>query len=261
MLRKSLIMFCIFTMMLSVAAFADNSYYSLDESENGIVIISYPVESDIRYKVMLKKDNQKYYYDMIENEVRLPLQMGEGIYELAILKNQAGTTYTYEYETTFKVDEVNEEALYLADTVNVDWSYDHEAIVFLEQLILEDASNLETVESVHSYLVENLFYDYNKFDNIKGAYLPDIDETFSSQYGICYDFSALFAAMLRSEGIQTKLVMGYRADTPVYHAWNEVYLDGQWLIVDITLDVEYRVKGFAYEQFKDEMFYSKDSEY
>ncbi len=67
--------------------------------------------------------------------------------------------------------------------------------------------------------------------------------------------------MLRSEGIQTKLIMGYRADTAVYHAWNEVYVDGNWQIVDLTLDVEYFQKGYGYELYKDSYFYEEKAEY
>jgi len=68
-------------------------------------------------------------------------------------------------------------------------------------------------------------------------YLPDIEKTYLEETGICYDYAALFAAMLRSIGIPTKLVKGYSKENPeVYHAWNEVLINGTWIVVDTTLD-------------------------
>ena len=78
------------------------------------------------------------------------------------------------------------------------------------------------------------------------SYLPNIDDTMASGKGICFDYASLMAAMLRSQGIPTKLVVGYSG--AAYHAWISVYLketgwvdkiiqfDGEnWSLVDPTL--------------------------
>ena len=41
--------------------------------------------------------------------------------------------------------------------------------------------------------------------------------------GICFDYASLMSALLRSQGIPTKLVVGYSGTA--YHAWISVYLD------------------------------------
>ena len=62
------------------------------------------------------------------------------------------------------------------------------------------------------------------------AYIPNPDRTLSTGKGICYDYAALMAAMLRSQGIPTRLIMGQVPQG--YHAWNEVYLQGTgWVII------------------------------
>lgn len=66
-------------------------------------------------------------------------------------------------------------------------------------------------------------YDYNKLEILPTTYLPVIDDTFKVQSGICYDFSALYAAILRNQGIPVKLVKGYTRNAKGYHAWNEAY--------------------------------------
>ena len=64
--------------------------------------------------------------------------------------------------------------------------------------------------------------------------------------GICFDYASLMAGLLRSQGIPTKLVVGYSGTA--YHAWISVYLDeagwvdniiefdgSSWSLMDPTL--------------------------
>ena len=58
----------------------------------------------------------------------------------------------------------------------------------------------------------------------------------------------LFPALLRAQGIAVKLVIGYADNT--YHAWNEVYLSGQWVRLDITAQASnMNVKSYTTERF------------
>ena len=66
------------------------------------------------------------------------------------------------------------------------------------------------------------------------GYLPDLDELYETKKGICYDYASMLAAMLRAVGIPAKLVMGYVAPNNVYHAWNEVYIEGEgWVVKQV----------------------------
>lgn len=38
----------------------------------------------------------------------------------------------------------------------------------------------------------------------------------------------------------------HKVDSDVYHAWNEVYLNGQWHTIDATLDCEYVALDYGY---------------
>ena len=51
-----------------------------------------------------------------------------------------------------------------------------------------------------------------------------VDKVLEAKKGICFDYSAVMAAMLRSQGIPCKLVIGYAGT--VYHAWINVYIEG-----------------------------------
>ncbi|MCI9382900.1 MAG: transglutaminase domain-containing protein, partial [Lachnospiraceae bacterium] len=69
-------------------------------------------------------------------------------------------------------------------------------------------------------------------------YLPDVDATLQERKGICFDYSALFAAMLRAQDIPVRLAIGYVQPDNIYHAWNQVYLDGEWVWMDSTFGPE-----------------------
>ena len=69
----------------------------------------------------------------------------------------------------------------------------------------------------------------------------------STGKGICFDYAALTAAMLRSQGIPTKMVFGNVSPDDLYHAWNMFYTEetgwvtakyevkgGEWNRLDLT---------------------------
>jgi transglutaminase-like putative cysteine protease len=111
------------------------------------------------------------------------------------------------------------------------------AVQKAEELARGTQNTRDKAEAVYRYIVSNFEYDYSFNPSSDMPYIPDIEKTFRTQQGICYDFASLFAAMLRSQGIPAKLVKGYSENIEGYHAWNEVLIDGSWVTVDITYDV------------------------
>ena len=70
---------------------------------------------------------------------------------------------------------------------------------------------------------------------MQSGYLPDVDEVFEAQTGICFDYAAIMATMLRSQRIPTRLEVGYAGD--VYHAWISTYIEEQgWVNGIIQFD-------------------------
>jgi transglutaminase-like putative cysteine protease len=109
-----------------------------------------------------------------------------------------------------------------------------------QELTKDLETDKEKIEAVHTYIVKNIKYDYNKINSISTDYVPDIEEVIDSKKGICYDYASLFAGILRSQGIHTKLIKGYKNDLNSYHAWNEVLMDGEWVVIDTTYDAAFR---------------------
>lgn len=83
-------------------------------------------------------------------------------------------------------------------------------------------------------------YDDKKIMKLSSTYLPNHADTLRTKRGICYDFASLNAALLRAQGIPTRLVMGTAKGVDGYHAWNEVFVNGKWRVIDVTRDVTER---------------------
>ena len=81
--------------------------------------------------------------------------------------------------------------------------------------------DLEVIENVYNYIITNFTYDYDKAASV--------------QTGICFDYAAVMASMLRCERIPTRLEVGYMGD--VYHAWISTYIkDKGWVNGIIEFD-------------------------
>ena len=76
-------------------------------------------------------------------------------------------------------------------------------------LVAPAHDDLEAINYVYNYIVENFTYDYDKAENVQSGYIPDVDEIFEIKTGICLDYAAVMASMLRSQQIPTKLEVGY----------------------------------------------------
>ena len=89
--------------------------------------------------------------------------------------------------------------------------------------------NLGKVGLVYEWVVTNLTYDFNRAKTVQPGYLPDVDSVMAEKKGICFDYAALMASMLRSQGVPVKLVVGYTSQG-VYHAWINVWSEeGGWV--------------------------------
>ncbi len=91
---------------------------------------------------------------------------------------------------------------------------------------LEGKTDREKVLAFNDYLCDLL--DYGK-DN-EGS-LQDIFSTHTAPvYGVCADYSSAFSFLCSAAGIPCIIASSDTGN----HSWNEVYVEGQWLTVDVT---------------------------
>ena len=192
-----------------------------------------------RIKVRVSCGGETYTYDLNQDgefEV-FPLQMGSGTYKVTVYEQVKGTQYQSLSTISFKANIADEFSPYLYPNQYAWYDADSQAVVQAEALCAGLTTDGQKVDAVHSFVISRFMYDYIKAMTVKSntTYLPDVDSTLFEKKGICFDFAALMCCMLRSQGIPTQLVIG-DADA-CYHAWNRVYVDGQWRLIDTTSEI------------------------
>ena len=79
--------------------------------------------------------------------------------------------------------------------------------------------------------------DIRYMQQLNNTYIPNVDEILSKKTGICLDYAAVMASMLRSQKIPTRLEVGYAGEA--YHAWISTYVEDQgWINGIIQFDGE-----------------------
>lgn len=233
----------------------------LDTLDDGTVGVKYTHSSSLKVKVKIAKGNSNYIYDLFsESDYEYyPLQMGNGDYTVTVLKNISGNSYSV--VNSFDVALKDGSDVFLSSMQLINWNKSTDAVDKAEEIAANLDSSEEKAEAIHDYLISYMSYSIDKARTIKTGYVPDLDEVYSERTGICYDFASTYAAMMRSVGVPTKLVMGTSSNVNGYHAWNEVYLNGSWVVVDNSYDSQAKAAGLNPSMIKDSGQYNSQKEY
>lgn len=131
----------------------------------------------------------------------------------------------------------------------------------LRNIIDDRMSDYEKIKAIHDYLILNVTYDndllnlaYQNVEDINsynGFYLEGV---FIDKLAVCDGISKAFSVMCNLEGIPCVSVTGAQLENPngLGHAWNKVFLDGKWYIVDVTSDgtiINQSYEILSYEYF------------
>ena len=203
-----------------------------------VMVKSAPSEKLLKTRV--SNGDGAYNYDQRADSAfeTYPLQMGDGTYDLQVLEQAEGTMYSRVFNTDVAVELASPEIPFLFPNQYVDYARTDRAVDEAIALTSGMTDTQKIVKKLYRYVADNIEYDYDKAEAVKSGYLPSPDETLAAGKGICFDYAALFATMLRARGIPAKLVIGYVAPDNLYHAWNLVYIGGVWQLFDATLDGE-----------------------
>ena len=195
--------------------------------------------SDARLKFQVRCGEDVYNYDLASDGTPsvFPLSSGDGDYRFRVMKNIAESRYAEEYAVDCTVKLADPFQPFLRPSDYVSYSAGSACVRKAEELTQTAHSETEVVEAIYGFICQNIRYDKAKASSVQSGYLPDPDETLATGKGICFDYAALAAAMLRSRGIPTKEVLGYVSPDGLYHAWNMFYTtETGWVTVKFTAD-------------------------
>lgn len=234
--------FLCLAVILSVSAFAGNKTIDVSTADQGYFTVEYDAKANLKMKVGIAFNGKTTYYNYTPGtESSYTFNHGEGRYTISLYRNISGTSYRLVTSQKVTVTEVDEMAKYLVSTAEVTFAEDDAVGMKAAELCEGLETTEEKIVAIHNYIAEYFSYDYDFANDVRRGliknYTPDTIHLLEKQQGVCYDFSALFAAMCRSQGIPCAVAKGYTISG--YHAWNMVWLNEAWVAVDMTASIAY----------------------
>ena len=283
LILKLIALVCVLALVLPAAvAFAattniqsnDKAAVDLTYVADGYFRVTYTGTSNKNIKVIVDTPNKiRYQYNLsktADGEV-FPFTEGDGTYTIGVYTNSSGNSYAKTFTTTASVKLSNAFAPFLAPSQYVNYTEKSETVKKAAELTKDIKKDLDKIVAIYDYVI-TFTYDKEKATTVQTGYLPNVDSILSAKKGICFDYAAVMTAMLRSQGIPCKLMVGYAGE--VYHAWISVYtketgwienfiqFDGKnWSRMDPTYDSTAKGSDSAKEFIGDGSNYSIKFQY
>ncbi len=225
----------------------DKAIIDYSNSSDGYIMVQYTASTTKKLKAQVKgPSGVTYTYNVTPGRYEtLPLSDGSGSYKVTVFENVSGTSYATVVSTSLTATLKNEFSPFLMPNQYVNYTPQSKVVAEAARVTANASTPLEKVSSVYNYVVTNFTYDTQKAQTVQSGYLPDLDAVLAAKKGICFDYASVMTAMLRSQDVPTKLVVGYSKN--IYHAWINVYtpesgwiegaifFDGkQWKLMDPT---------------------------
>ncbi len=127
-----------------------------------------------------------------------------------------------------------------------------------EYLAADVDSDLEKARSLYVWIAYNIAYDVD-FKPTPYNSEEALEKVLQTRAGVCSHYSELFKAMCEALEIRCFLVSGYVRDNngdiaDLSHAWNVVWIDSTYRMVDATWAAGYIDENEFYPQFNDAYF-------
>jgi transglutaminase-like putative cysteine protease len=204
----------------------------------------------VKVKVLVTPPSgDRYQYTIYGDDgyATIPLSSGNGNYTVEVYENLYDDQYAAVLSGDIWVELNDEFGAFLYPNQIVEFADGDQTVQLSQELTANATSDVEAVDQIYMYVVQNISYDYDKAASVAPGYEPNNDDTLATQTGICYDCAMLTASMLRAQRLPTKLDVGYCGQA--YHAWIEVYTadqgwvrrkiefaGGSWVRMDPTFD-------------------------
>ena len=150
--------------------------------------------------------------------------------------------YRYSYSTTtFKSIILSYEDEYVITgtttpnigAIDVDVKLYNDGVNYAMESVTSSMSDMEKILALHDWLVRECDYDY---ENYKAGTIPQDSYSakgvFMKGSAVCNGYALAYSALMQKIGISSYVV----TSTSMNHAWNLVYLNGNWYHIDATWD-------------------------
>lgn len=230
----------------------DSFSYNLSEISRGRILVRSEIDG-LYGCVIYFGEMRNVYLSLPKGESYIPASMGDGVYLFKVVKHINGTKYEVLESIEINVRLENELMPFLFPNYMV--SYDSSsAFVDIAVALCEGTNTERTARKICKWVYKNISYDSERAADLLldggklSENIPNLEQVFELQKGICTDKAALATGMLRSIGVPTKLIFGeYKGK---WHAWITVHIgEGEWILLDPTTNSRCKETDYVAELF------------
>ena len=231
---------------------ADKLTVDASNADQGYIMVKGP-KTKTRMKVTVEITGTKLQYDINgEGEYEVfPLQLGRTNYTVSLWRQVEGKKYGKIGQVKVAAKMEDELSCFLYPNQYVNYKKDSPCVKEAAEICKGLETDKEKFETIRKYVVKNFQYDYIKSVTVAGSsgMLPDIEGCWKGKKGICQDLSAMACAMMRTQGIPARLVIGtLGSGTP--HAWVLAHVDGEEIFFDPTAELNASNKSDSYSALR-----------
>ena len=231
---------------------ADKLTVDASNADQGYIMVKGP-KTKTRMKVTVEITGTKLQYDINgEGEYEVfPLQLGRTNYTVSLWRQVEGKKYGKIGQVKVAAKMEDELSCFLYPNQYVNYKKDSPCVKEAAEICKGLETETEKFEAIWKYIVKNFQYDYIKSVTVAGSsgMLPDIEGCWKGKKGICQDLSAMACAMMRTQGIPARLVIGtLGSGTP--HAWVVAHVDGEERFFDPTAELNASNKSDSYSALR-----------
>lgn len=175
---------------------ADTAAIDISHTQEGYIMAKYTGFNAKPILQLTGTDGITYTYSLYKDYSTFPLTSGDGTYQVGVYENVSDDRYTTLLSETFSVTLTDPLKPYLYPNQYVNFTADSLPVAKAEELADGASSDLDIISSVYKYIITHFTYDYSKASSVTSRYLPDIDEVFTSEKGICFDYAAVMTFLV-----------------------------------------------------------------
>ncbi len=237
-------------------------YRFLDESGEVLYQATGETNSDGSYASLLDIPDTSYQFTVFTGPERYGQYTGYIVNYIYITYDETGTP-SIEVPPVF---ENNRELFEKPKSKSAALKSTYSVCSDLDEIVQTAASITAGIETdydkalaIHDWVCENIYYDEDSiYENYNNA--PYVaSDVLTEKRAVCLGYANLYAALCRSVSIPCNVVTGYAlgvlgssdskwnennlSAAEANHAWNEVYLNDHWVIVDTTWDSRNKIEN------------------
>ncbi len=208
----------------------DRAAIDASNASQGYIMVKLKSAEDGSFRILVNADDISVRYTFqLNNSGRyeiIPLTEGSGSYTVTVLKVTSAGKGTAIFKQSLSVNIADSFRPFLSPNQFCMYSASSNCVALASKLC-GGKDEIGKTAAIYDYVINNIRY-VSTAENAANGYIPNPDSILASKGGICFDYASLMAAMLRSQKIPTRVVVGYAGET--YHAWISVYITGSgWI--------------------------------